>query len=152
MAKGNDGNYLQHCIEIEAATRLAQIDTKGRLHLALTHGMKPFEKLEKPNRNAHCLLYDALSEASRNPPQCDERQIVKAYRKTMASKERYPNTAELLRAIMKTDKLSGGITEYDGDKYKMLAKSWFGSKINVAHSSWRKQLGPDGAPEVPRPS
>lgn len=47
MAKGNDGNYLQHCIEVEAAVRLAGMDTAGRLHIALTHGMRPFEPFEK---------------------------------------------------------------------------------------------------------
>ena len=39
MAKGNDGNYLQHCVEVETATRLTQLDTQQRIHIALTHGM-----------------------------------------------------------------------------------------------------------------
>jgi len=47
MAKGNDGNYLQHCIEVEAAVRLAEMDAAGRLHIALTHGMRPFEPFER---------------------------------------------------------------------------------------------------------
>ncbi len=38
MAKGNDGNYLQHCIEVEAAARLAKGDPDGRLHATLTLG------------------------------------------------------------------------------------------------------------------
>ena len=41
MAKGNDGNYLQHSVEIEVAFRLARKDPDGRLHIALTHGMAP---------------------------------------------------------------------------------------------------------------
>jgi len=51
MAKGNDGNYLQHCIEVEAAARLAQADPDGRLHAKLTLGSK-FEntKLGKDRR------------------------------------------------------------------------------------------------------
>ena len=68
MAKGNDGNYLQHCIEVEAAVRLAQADPSGRLHVALTHGMAPFEKLEEPNVERN-LLYGALREAAGEPKQ-----------------------------------------------------------------------------------
>ena len=48
MAKGNDGNYLQHSIEIESATRLAGTDPRGRLHIALTHGMSPWEPFREP--------------------------------------------------------------------------------------------------------
>ncbi len=152
MAKGNDGNYLQHCIEVEAATRLTQMDTEGRLHIAFTHGMKPFEKfekLEKPNRSAKRLLKDALLEASSESHQSKERQIVTAYRKTSASKDRYPNSAELLRAVIGTDRLSGGITELDCEKHKILAEAWTGSNVDVAHSSWRKQLGPKGVLRCP---
>ena len=35
MAKGNDGNYLQHCVEVESAMRLVQMCAEGRLHIAL---------------------------------------------------------------------------------------------------------------------
>ena len=148
MAKGNDGNYLQHCIEVEAATHLTQFDPKGRLHIALTHGMKPSEKLDEPRGSAHRLLYDALLE-SEGQHQCNERLIVKAYRKTTASRESYPNTAKLLRAVIGTDKLSGGITEVASEKYKVLADAWSGSRVNIAYSSWRKQLGPDGVLACP---
>lgn len=47
MAKGNDGNYLQHCVEVEAGLRLAQESPEGRLHIAFGHGMAPFEGFEK---------------------------------------------------------------------------------------------------------
>ena len=56
MAKGNDGNYLQHCVEVEAAVQLAQASADGRLHVALTHGMAPFEQIDEPKGNVHCLL------------------------------------------------------------------------------------------------
>ena len=51
MAKGNDGNYLQHSIEVNAAMHLSQMDTNGRLHIALTHGMAPFERFEKSDQS-----------------------------------------------------------------------------------------------------
>ena len=142
MAKGNNGNYLQHCIEIEAATHLAQTDADGRLHIALTHGMKPFENLDSPNGACHSFLYDALDEACREACQCDERKIVKAYREAGASRESYPNTAELLRATIGADKLSGGITERCCKKHEALKERWSGSNVCVSSSSWRHQLKP----------
>lgn len=160
MAKGNDGNYLQHCIEIEAAVRLAQSEVEGRLHVALSHGMEPFERLGTSTGNANNLLYGALREAAGDPLR-DEREIVKAYRESWASKafhptiedlftelsekKRFPNTAELLRAVIGMDRLSGGITETVATKHKELAEAWSNSGIVVAHSSWREQLGSDGA-------
>ena len=158
VAKGNDGNYLQHCVEVEAAVRLVRADPDGRLHVALTHGMAPFERIDEPNGNAHRLLYGALCEAAGEPKR-NEREIVKAYRASWKSQayrpdivnlfdelktgKHYPNSAELLRAVIGTDRLSGGITELNESKHKELA--WTGSGIVVARSSWRKQLDPDGA-------
>ena len=160
MAKGNNGNYLQHCIEIEVAVRLARTRPKGRLHVALTHGMEPFEQIGDPNGNAHHLLYGALREAA-DEPQCNELEIVKAYRASWAwqaycpnetdlfeklkKEKHYPNSAELLRAAIGTKRLSGGITEMDETKHRKLSEAWAGSKIVVARSSWREQLGPKGA-------
>ena len=162
MAKGNDGNYLQHCVEVEAAVRLAKNGTDGRLHVALTHGMSPFESLGEPNGNAHKLLYCALWEAA-GESFGGERTLVRAYRECwesqgycpnytrvgdliadMKKNARYPNTAELMRAIIETENLSGGIAETDPSKHGKLAEAWPGSRIAVANSSWRKQLGPDG--------
>jgi len=143
MAKGNDGNYLQNCIEVEAAARLAQADPDGRLHIALTHGMAPFEPLENTSGSARKgLLHGALDDAAREP-QPNEQVIVKAYRKSKASRQCYPNTAELLRAIIGSEKLSGGITEIDSKKHAELAKAWSNSKVDVECSSWRNQLMKD---------
>ncbi len=160
MAKGNDGNYLQHCVEVEAAVRLAQASPDNRLHIALTHGMEPFEQISGPNGNAYRILHAALREAA-SEPKYNEREIVKAYRASWMSQayqpditnlfdelrmeKHYPNSAELLRMVIGTDQLSGGITEKDKSKHKELAKAWIGSKIVVARSSWRKQLGRTGA-------
>ena len=149
MAKGNDGNYLQHCIEVEAATRLAQSEPNGRLHIALTHGMKPFEEFERPNGAASSILCDSIREASCDKPHLDERKIVTAYRKTQASKDHYPNSAELLKAVLGKDRLSGGITEENEDRHKELAKTWSGTGLKAIRSSWREQLGADGALRCP---
>ena len=121
MAKGNDGNYLQHCVEVEAAVRLAQASPDGRLYIALTHGMEPFEQISEPNGNAYHILHVALREAA-GEPKYNEREIVKAYRASWMSQayqpditnlfdelrmeKHYPNSAELLRMVIGTDQLS----------------------------------------------
>ena len=165
MAKGNDGNYLQHCVEVEAAERLARANPDGRLHVALTHGMRPFEQVDESNGNAHCLLHGALCEAAGESKR-NEREIVKAYRACWKSQayrpdivnlfdelkteKHYPNSAELLRAVIGANRLSGGITERDEAKHQELAEAWAGSGIVVARSSWRRQLCPDGALGCPK--
>ena len=140
MAKGNDGNYLQHCVEVEAAALLAQTEPNRKLHIALTHGMEPFEEFEESKPNVQQkLLCNALDEAA-GEPKCNEREIIKAYRSSRASRQHYPNTAELLRTVIGKERLSGGITEVCKAKCKKLSNTWNGSKIKVADLSWREEL------------
>ncbi len=142
MAKGNDGNYLQHSIEVEVASHLSLADPLGRLHIALTHGMAPFEPFDsKNNNNEKRILYDALDKAKKNL-QSDEPKIVTAYRKVRASPSRYPNTAIILKHIVGVERLSGGITETDLVKHAKIVKAVSGSSLYVKNSSWRKQLEP----------
>lgn len=153
MAKGNDGNFLQHCIEVEAATRLAQLDDERRLHIALTHGMAPHEQFEvrlnepKPGL-CRKLLKGALNASDRRA-QNDEAAIVKAYRKVAASDRCYPNTAELLAAAIERNRLSGGITECDSEKHSQLAERWHGSKVTPICASWRREIAPGGVLACP---
>jgi hypothetical protein len=105
VAKGNDGNYLQHSVEVAVALHLIKLSTQGGLHLALTHGMEPFERCGKLP-NSRC-LQEAL-QAAQNPPTCGESPIVAAYRATKASLENYPNTGELLAAMIGRGRLSPG--------------------------------------------
>lgn len=84
VAKGNDGNYLQHSVEVAVALHLAKMSTQGALHLALTHGMAPFEPCGGlPNGQTRGRLHEAL-QAAQNPPTCGEPPIVAAYRATKA--------------------------------------------------------------------
>ena len=144
MAKGNDGNYLQHCIEVEAAVRLAQMDSKGRLHIALTHGMAPFEGFNKPKPYQRRELLENALDTSTSLPQSNEPEILSAYRKTKASRKQYPNSAELLRVVIGADKLSGGITEVDCEKHEKLVDAWVGSSVVSIQASWREQVGSGG--------
>ena len=144
MAKGNDGNYLQHCIEVEAAVRLAEMDTAGRLHIALTHGMRPFEPFDKRGTGTrHELLLRRLADAD-NKPQAKEPAVVKAYRETRASDTHYPNSAELLRAVIGAENLSGGITEICGKKHICLSEVWINTNVKTACASWREEILPNG--------
>ena len=144
MAKGNDGNYLQHCIEVEAAVRLAETDAAGRLHIALTHGMMPFEPFEKRKPSARDGLLLKKLEDAKNLSQANEPAVVKAYHKTKASDARYPNSAELLRVMIGTENLSGGITEICSKKYKCLSDVWLNTNVKTACASWRKEIHPGG--------
>lgn len=142
MAKGNDGNYLQHSVEIEAALRLVRKDPEGRLHIAVTHGMAPFEPFGARTGQVRGHLDAALAASLELP--CCEPAIVTAYRKAGASAERYPNTAELLRAVIGTEKLSGGITERDRKKCDRLTEVWNDSRVVPSCSSWRDQMDDGG--------
>ena len=148
MAKGNDGNFLQHCVEVAAAKRLAQMDAGGRLHIALTHGMAPLEPLDKP-KGASCGLLKGALNASDRRAQNDEPAIVKAYRQVAASDRSYPNTAELLAAAIERNRLSGGITECDSEKHSQLAERWRGSKVTPICASWRREIAPGGVLACP---
>lgn len=150
MAKGNDGNYLQHCVEVEAALRLVREHPSGQLHIAVTHGMKPFERFDvsletrRPGLTRG-LLKKALRESGEPPRKGrEERSIVSAYRKTKASENRYPNSGELLCALIGAHRISGGIAEVCASKYEALRERWHDSRIVPVHSSWRAQIGTCG--------
>lgn len=149
MAKGNDGNYLQHSLEVGAAAHLAAMHPEGRLHIALAHGMAPFEPCgELPAGQAHVLMEGALR-AAQEEPKADESRIVAAYRATGASPTHYPNSGELLRCVIGTDRLSGGITEVDLQKHAELQDAWSGSYVIPVGSSWRGEVSPDGVLTCP---
>ena len=159
MAKGNDGNYLQHSVEIAAADRLAA-ENPDALHIALAHGMAPFECFEhgltekvRGGSAQRCYLKAALRQASQ-APRPDEPSIVTAYRNTRAWEDgHYPNSAELLRERRGGDGaygLSGGITETCPAKYEELARAWMQSPVTVACASWRCQIRREGALACPK--
>lgn len=149
VAKGNDGNYFQHSVEVAVALQLTKLCMEGALHLALTHGMTPFERCgELPNGQARKLLHEAL-QAAQNPPTCGESTIVAAYRATKASLESYPNTGELLAAMIGRGQLSGGITEVVPQKHAELKKVWSGSGVTPVNSSWRHEVRPGGVLSCP---
>lgn len=149
MAKGNDGNYFQHSIEVAAAVQLAATDSAGRLHVVLAHGVAPFEPCEESRiGQARSTLERTLS-LSYRPAETKELPIVTAYRATGATFKRYPNSAELFRHVVGAAKLSGGIAEVDRSKYEQLANAWKDSLVVPINASWRSQLGHGGVLACP---
>ena len=144
MAKGNDGNYLQHSVEVAVSLRLARTLGCGSLHVTLTHGMKPFEPCNSPPRGQTRCRFLRTLEAAKNPATCSEPAIVAAYRATGASLEHHPNSAELLAAVVGRNQLSGGITELDPQKCADLQTTWSGSGIRPINASWRNEISTQG--------
>lgn len=145
MAKGNDGNYLQHSLEVSAAIHLGALGTERCLNVALTHGMSPYEPCGNvPNGQTRRLLDDALA-AAQNPRIDGESVIVDAYRRTDASRARYPNTGELLAAMVGRDRLVGAITEVQTEKHAELMDVWQYSRVRPVNASWRQEVAEGGA-------
>lgn len=137
MAKGNDGNYLQHAAELRLAIRLA--GSEGRLHIALTHGMEPFEACDVPGQAQHGHLDAALAAAAR-PAVAGEDVLVTAYRSVSATRQHYPNSGEIIAATLGRNNLSGCITEKDPLKAPSLQAAWAGTAVRAVNDSWRGQV------------
>jgi hypothetical protein len=136
MAKGNDGNLLQHGVEAELGVRLWEAGGRQRLHLVLTHGMAPFEPFEPrgDNPSAYRKLARWLSEPM---PDVRSPAIVRAYQQLQASPQRYPNSGEILAALVGRGNLSGYICETDPRKITALRNAWHGTAVEPLHGSWR---------------
>ncbi len=149
MAKGNNGNYLQHSIEVALAWHLVTRTAGNHLHISLTHGMAPYESCGcLPNGQTKTLLDNALSRA-KEPRADGETPIVSAYRATKAKRCRYPNTGELLAAVIGRDHLHGGITETCSYKHTKLASAWKATGVKAVRASWRAEILPRGILSCP---
>jgi hypothetical protein len=115
MAKGNNGNYLQHSIELANASFLQRHNKEKSIHISLTHGMAPYESCD------HCADKDLYTrnllqspfDLAQNDLLEGAHPVLHAYRGTNANFGNYPNTGELLGAIIGRDNLFGTIAELD---------------------------------------
>lgn len=147
MAKGNDGNLLQHSIECSAASWLvAPFDAHLRhLNVTLTHGMAPYEPFVHPRLGAHNMLDAALAAATQHAVE-GEHPLIAAYRATAANSQHYPNSAELLAATVAGDlpnnhlHLSGRISDIDPGASAALQNRWHAAGVAVHQLSWRAML------------
>src|ERR1700688_4911635 len=112
MAKGNDGNLLQHSVECALAWELYGDGMHG-LHLVCTHAMSISEPFDEPRHSPHAIIDAALALAE-HPVQTEP--VLHAYHALGASAQGYPNSSELIAARLGDRKLSGCLVEVDQDK------------------------------------
>jgi hypothetical protein len=131
MAKGNDGNLLQHWIEAELAWRLYRQGKGSRLLIVLTHGMAPYEcfrsrkkpgKQEPPSGSRRLDGWLAVAKKPNLPTVPPA--VVFAYRDCDASASHYPNSGEVLAALIGRGNLHGFISEVCPSKLDQLRYAW----------------------------
>ena len=148
MTKGNNGNYLQHSIELANASFLQQYNKEKSIHISLTHGMAPYEPCD------HCAdkdlytrnLLQSAFDLAQNDLLEDAHPILHAYRGTNAKFKNYPNTGELLAAIIGRDHLFGTIAEVDEEKCHQLNKIWINTNVEIFNNSWRNGVKSNNMP------
>lgn len=139
MAKGNDGNLLQHAVEVAVADYLMARPGAESVHLVCTHAMAPFEQLtEDPASKAACRLRGRLALA-----QLEERSsslLVEAFQAVRASPAHYPNTCVLVEALAtkRTCHLSGVLLDANKQNAADLQTAFPG--MTVIPDDWRNHL------------
>lgn len=136
MAKGNDGHVLQHGVECFLAQRLATMADARRLLVLLTHGMAPFEPFD-PRQTGPRSLIDAALRWAAEPRAEVEPPLITAYRAKRADRLHYPNSAELISALVGTEHVCGRIAETVDCKIEKLRSRWRGTHLEVVDRSWR---------------
>ena len=117
MAKGNDGNLLQHGIELAAVSAIGS----KPLWLTCTHSMAPRESCPEPNRDRR-LRHWLKSQVATS-------SVGAAYRLTNATLDSYPNTSELIAATLSDENIRGDLFEVCEDKPATYAPA--GRKVNL---------------------
>lgn len=148
MAKGNNGSYLQHSIEVANASFLQQYNKEKSIHISLTHGMAPYEPCDHcADKDLHMrhLLQTAFDSIQTELPK-RAHSILHAYKKINANFENYPNTGELLAAIIGRDHLFGTIAEVDKEKCQQLNEIWINTNVNIFNRDWRGGILVDPRP------
>lgn len=119
MAKCNDGNLLQHGIELAAVSAIA----KPSLRLTCTHSMAPREPCPEPKRDRR--LRHWLNS------QLDSPSVAAAYQKKKASIDSYANTSELVASRLGDENLCGDLFEVCETKVQQLRTRWFETELKV---------------------
>lgn len=135
MAKGNDGNLLQHSVECAVARHLLRQE-RG-LHLVSTHAMAPFEEFLGSRLGGSFKRLDGAIGTAQQGETRDEPPVIGAYRKTHASPLHYPNSAELIGTLVPSARFSGVLVDADEQKVELLRSRWLGSDVQVHEGSWR---------------
>lgn len=151
MAKGNNGNLLQHFVETELATTLTDGMLEKRFYAVFTHGMAPFEPCEPLAEGEPAELRSLLKVLPGFDASWAEESgfpVLKAYKRLQASETNFPNSAEVVSSVL-GDKaiLRGEICEQKPELAEELAKMWDVSTVNVRKGSWRDAVRHIAAPD-----
>jgi hypothetical protein len=153
MAKGNDGNLLQHTVEVEAAAYLLDQVGGRRLYLVSTHAMAPFESFDgtAKARTATRIGSKLRVATSVKPTSEGYPLIVRSYAGVQASDRHYPNTATLLDWVCKTNgaELNGVLVDVDAENASALRETFPG--MTVADGSWRTRIADLAPPDLECP-
>lgn len=146
MARGNDGNLMQHAIE---AKLIVELGADCGLHLITTHSMAPFEPLNpRAEENARQRArFDYWWALALDEQQVGEPCVLGAYRATRRwIPDMYPNTAEIAAELLGRDRLQGKLIEVLPEKCRQLTEAWAGTDVTTLEGSWRARIG-DALPE-----
>jgi hypothetical protein len=108
--------------------------------------MEPFEPFE-PRSSGFRRLEKWLATARNIQPTEVTPNVVRAYRTCNASNVHYPNSAEILSAVVGRELLRGTITERDKKKFQALSAKWENRPVQVLQGSWRTHLEQLGCPQ-----
>jgi hypothetical protein len=155
MARGNDGNLLQHAIESELAGGLAGADSAPGLWLTCTHSMAPFEPFYRPptEQGNQRQRFEHWWERALNIDEAAGPPVLRGYRCCrQGNRDGYPNSAEISSEIIGREHLAGTLVEFKDAKYHALVDRWSGTKVRIKQGSWRAALADLTAPaDLDRP-
>jgi hypothetical protein len=105
--------------------------------------MGPYEAFEHRRKNPGAFKkLDAWLAVARDVTrEKDQPAATGAYRLTQAGSHHYPNSGEILAALLGRSNLSGQICEPDRAKCGALERAWQGSRVTILAGSWRGHLG-----------
>lgn len=154
MARGNDGNLLQHTVEAKIATELAG---QGQgLYLVCTHAMAPFERLRPRNEEyvRGRMRFDWWWARAANEAllQAEEPPVLVGYRNCrQQNHDLYPNTGQIISALLGRDHVNGVLVEYDQCTFDQLMRWSLGGCLKPVRGSWRARLNDIQAPSLDYP-
>lgn len=147
MARGNNGNALQHLVELSVARALLR--EPGALRLLCTHSMGPSERLVVPPDEAEGEKNAWFTRVLREAGQGGEATVLhRALRGVGATRDDYPNTARLVAWLAAAEgrPLTATLCEFDPHTFEALRARWGGdAAFTLVSGSWRSaELGLEG--------
>jgi hypothetical protein len=153
MALGNNGNILQHFVELEAGQGLLSAGGTGGLRCVFTHAMAPFEAFEHAlpeNDPKTRVMSRALRMTERIRKGLDSKEgqplLFQAFAELEVGPSHYPNSAVLMdwQAKQRSLGLRMAVAETKPDAQARLLEKWPGveedARVKVLSGNWRTLL------------